>query len=52
MNVRVAVLRAEVNAWRAWFDLQPKNHKDEQRLFNKVANMRASTDASKAMEEA
>lgn len=51
LNVSVAVLRAEVNAWRAWFDLQPKNHKDEHRLFNKVANMRAATDAAKAMEE-
>jgi len=45
------VLRAEVKAWRAWYEEEMEVNVTEPLLYQAVINAWAATDAAKAMEE-
>ena len=51
LKEQVDVLRAEVKAWRAWYEEEMDINVTEPLLYQAVINAWRATDAAKAMEE-
>jgi len=51
LKEQVDVLRAEVRAWRAWYEEEKEVNVTDPLLYQAVINAWAVTDAAKAMEE-
>ena len=51
LHQQVALLRAEVKAWRTWHNAEPEISIDEPLLYQAAINAAAATDAAGALED-